>query len=117
MPSTKSGLSRSKKSKKGSKQLFTLEKNVLGKFNYHDISHKTDNQRHRALNRALANGLKPLSVFRRLNALYVLNKNQNPDLAKKLKADRDFVKDTKEYKNRVISRSKKTTKKKKVSKA
>jgi hypothetical protein len=97
----KSKKSRSKRRKtakniiKNSKQLFVLEKGTLIKYGYHaDIS---ENDRHQALSRALADGLKPLSLYRKLNALYVLNKNQNRALAKLYRKDANWIKDTPEY--------------------
>jgi hypothetical protein len=57
-------------------------------------------QRHRALKSALADGVEPLALFRRLNVLYVFNKNTNPVVAAKFKADATYVKNTKEYKHR-----------------
>ena len=93
----KSKKSRSKRRKtiKKSKQLFVLEKGALIKYGYHaDIS---ENDRHQALSRALADGLKPLSLYRKLNALYVLNKNQNRALAKLYRKDANWIKDTPEY--------------------
>jgi hypothetical protein len=93
------GLSKSKSSSK-SRQLFHLEKGVLGKYGYKNIKQKTIKQRRASLGRALTDGIKPLPLFRRVNALYVLNKNQDPILASKLKKDRDYIKTTISYKNR-----------------
>jgi hypothetical protein len=93
----KSKKSRSKRRNtiKKSKPLFVLEKGALIKYGYHaDIS---ENDRHQALSRALADGLKPLSLYRKLNALYVLNKNQNRALAKLYRKDANWIKDTPEY--------------------
>jgi hypothetical protein len=77
------------------KQLFALEKGTLTKYGYHaDIS---ENDRRQALSRALADGLKPLSLYRKINALYILNKNQNRALAKLYRQDAKWIKDTPEY--------------------
>ena len=85
----------SKKRGTTGKQLFVLEKGALTKYGYHaDLS---ENDRHQALSRALADGLKPLSLFRKLNALYVLNKNKNRALAKLYRTDAKWIKDTPEY--------------------
>lgn len=47
-------------------------------------------KRHIALNKAIkAHG--PLIVFRKLNAVWVLNRNRSPDVARKFKSDRDWV--------------------------
>lgn len=86
------GLSR-KRGRKG-KQLFVLQKGELTKFGYHaDLS---NNKRHLALHYAVQH-LRPLSVFRKLNALYVLNKNREPKDAAIYKADANWVKKTPEY--------------------
>lgn len=80
-------------------QLFEIQKNVLGNLGYKDIKNKTADSRRKALKKAIKK-YKPLSVFREVNAIYVLNKNTNPELAKKLKCDRDWIKTQKEYINR-----------------
>ena len=81
------------------RQLFHLEKDVLKEYGYGHVKTMPELQRHRALKKALVD-IKPLSLFRRLNALYVLNKNQDPRSAKIFKEDRNYVKTTVEYKNR-----------------
>jgi len=68
------------------KQLFVLEKDVLSKYGYQNIRQMKLSSRRRALSRAIKY-IKPLSVLRRINALYVLNKNQNPKLAQTLRND------------------------------
>lgn len=81
-------------SKKG-KQLFVLSKGTLTQYGYHtDLSEK---DRHIALRRALTH-IKPLSVYRKLNALYVLNKNR--PLGSLYRADAEWVKTTHEYDRR-----------------
>jgi hypothetical protein len=82
-----------KRGRKG-KQLFVLKKGTLSRYGYH--LHSSDQSRHESLHRALQ-GSKPLSIFRKLNALYVLNKNRNPTAAKMYKADSEWVKTTGEY--------------------
>lgn len=96
--------------------LFHLEEDVLKKFGYEKVKQMTELQRHRSLKRALKGGIKPLPLFRRINALYVLNKNQDPALAKLFRKDRDYVKTTNEYKNRDTARPKGKTKSKSKSK-
>ncbi len=81
-------------------QLFKLVPGVLEKYGYHGIKSVTRAQRRNALDNALKKGFDPLSLFRRINALYVLNKNQNPDVAKLFKKDRDYIKTTNAYANR-----------------
>ena len=84
---------------KTNKQLFHLIPGVLEKYGYHGIKDLTQRQRHGALNRALSD-IRPLSLFRRLNALYVLNKNQDPGVAGLFRKDRDYVKTTRAYATR-----------------
>ena len=80
--------------KKG-KQLFVLSKGTLTQYGYHtDLSEK---DRHIALRRALTH-IKPLSVYRKLNALYVLNKNR--PLGSLYREDAEWVKTTHEYDRR-----------------
>lgn len=88
------GCIKGKKSKKV-KQLFVLEKGTLTQYGYHaNISTKN---RHFALLKALRH-LKPLSVYRKLNALYILNKNK--PLGMLYKRDAEWIKTTYEYKTR-----------------
>jgi hypothetical protein len=91
------GLSK-KRGMKG-RQLFVLEKGTLTKFGYH--THNSEKERHEALKKAVKK-VRPLSVYRKLNALYVLNKNKNPTIAKMYRKDADWVKTTNEYMNRDI---------------
>ena len=72
-----------------SKQLFVLKKGDLTKYGYHaDLS---ENNRHEALKKALGE-YSPLSLFRKLNAVYVLNKNRDKKRAATFKADANWVK-------------------------
>jgi hypothetical protein len=68
-----------------------LKKGELGKFGY--SSFKPAPQRHTSLAKA-SRSLGSLSVFRKLNALYVYNKNRAPLASRKFKQDRDYVKKT-----------------------
>ena len=69
--------------------LFHLEKGTLSKFGY---SMKNSQQsRHKSLKKAIKS-VKLLSIYRRLNALYILNKNRNPDNAKIFKDDAEWLK-------------------------
>lgn len=70
-----------------------LKKGELGEYGYKDISSKTAGQRHRSLNKAVKK-YGALSVFRKLNALYVLNKNNNVNLSILFKRDRNYIKRT-----------------------
>ena len=69
--------------------LFHLEKGTLTKFGY--SMKNTEQSRHKSLKKAIKS-IKPLSIYRRLNALYVLNKNKHPDNAKIFKDDAEWLK-------------------------
>lgn len=95
------GLSKKRGSK--GKQLFVLRSGTLGKFGYHNVENMSREQRHRALHKALV-GMSPLSVYRKLNAIYLVNRNTNPKIAKTFKIDSEWVKKQKEYIGRPTSR-------------
>ena len=86
------GLSK-KRGRKG-KQLFTLKKGDLTRYGYH--VNKSDKERHEALQEAVKHN-KPLSIYRKLNALFVLNKNKKPSMAKLYRDDANWVQTTEEY--------------------
>ncbi len=67
-----------------------MRKGELKKYGYSTKISET--HRHLALTSA-ARAYGPLSVFRKLNALMVLNKNRSPTSSKVFKDDRDWVKD------------------------
>jgi len=98
-------------------QLFVLEKGVLGKFGYEDVRSMSTTARQSSLRDALKK-IKPLSLYRRLNALYVLNKDKNKNLAKIFKDDAEWIKTTRAYMNRDTAKrsSKKRSSKKRSSK-
>lgn len=75
--------------------LFHLEKGTLSKFGY--SMKNTQVKRHISLKKAIKS-IKPLAIYRRLIALYILNKNRQPDNAKIFKNDAEWIKTTKEYK-------------------
>jgi hypothetical protein len=79
---------------------FVLERNFLRKYGYYDIKHLTPQERHEALDKALANGIEPIPLLRRINALFVLFKNRDPQLSAKFRADMDYIRHTKAYQNR-----------------
>jgi hypothetical protein len=79
--------------------LFVLEKGVLSKYGYSHIASMSMSNRHKAIDKALKD-IKPLSLYRRLNALYVLNKDKDPILAKLFRNDANYVKKTEKYQNR-----------------
>ena len=71
------------------RRLFVLKKGHLTKYGYHtDLS---ENKRHEALKKALGE-YSSLSLFRKLNAVYVLNKNRDKKRAAIFKADAKWVK-------------------------
>lgn len=69
--------------------LFHLEKGTLSKFGY--SMKNTMKKRHISLKRAIKK-IEPLSVYRKLNALYVLNKNKHPKNAHIFKKDAEWIK-------------------------
>jgi hypothetical protein len=66
-----------------------LKKGDLSQYGY--ASDKKAEERHKALKKA-SKKFGSTSVFRKLNALYVYNKNKSPERANTFKSDRDFVK-------------------------
>lgn len=92
-------------------RLFVLEKDVLKKYGYHNVNSLTIGKRRSALSRALSD-IEPLPLYRRVNALYVLQKNTNPALAAKFKEDAEWIKTTKKYQERPTARSKSGSKSK-----
>ena len=88
------------KKSKSKSSIFNLQKDVLKKYGYKNIKSKSKLSRHRSLKKAMKYGIKPLSLLRRLNALFVLNKNKDPIIAEIFKDDSDYIRTTKEYKER-----------------
>jgi len=70
-----------------------LTKGSLGEYGYAHITEMSPAARHRALAAAIYDE-NPLSVFRKLNALFVMNRNRHPETAAVFEADRDWVKRT-----------------------
>ena len=79
------------KSKKGSKLITIMDKDVLGKYGYSNIKSLSKTERHSAIRNALKK-IKPLSVYRRLIALATLNKNKDEELFIILRSDADWIK-------------------------
>ena len=69
--------------------LFILKKGTLSRFGY--SMKNSQSKRHKSLKKAIKI-IKPLSIYRKLNALYVLNKNRNPRTAKLFKDDAEWLK-------------------------
>ena len=73
------------------RKLFTLKRGALSKYGYKDVKTMTSAKRHSALKKA-ARSIKPLSLFRKLNAVALLNKNTNPKVSRIFKSDAAWVK-------------------------
>jgi hypothetical protein len=71
----------------------TLKKGLLAKYGYHSVTTLSLEERHKALRKAMK-AYGPLSVSRKLNAVYVYNRKSNPVVGRIFKADRDWVLDT-----------------------
>lgn len=67
-----------------------LTKGSLGMYGYKDVSTKTSTERRSYLAKALKHE-DALPIFRKLNALYVVNKNKSPCLSAIFEADRNWV--------------------------
>ena len=70
-----------------------LEKGDLSKFGYEHVVKMSASDRHTALTKAV-NEYTSLTVFRKLNALYVLTKNTSPAASILFHRDRNWVKRT-----------------------
>lgn len=68
----------------------TLKKGLLTKFGYQNVTQLSLEQRHEALQKAIR-AYGPLSVFRKLNAVYVYNRKTNPSHSKIFKTDALWV--------------------------
>lgn len=104
---------------KGKKLIGNMKKGLLGRYGYHDVKKLTLLTRKRRLTNAVKNS-SWRKVFHELNAIYVLNKNKSPSLAKKFKIDRDWVEQ--KYRPKLTkvanrkTKTKKTTTKRKTKK-
>ncbi len=96
------------KSKKGSKLITIIDKDVLGKYGYNNITAMSQTERHKALRKAIKAN-KPLSIYRRLIAIATLNKNKDAKLYRTLRDDAAWIKTQTEY--IIKSASKKSSKK------
>jgi hypothetical protein len=79
-----------RRNKKLSSRIGALKKGLLIKFGYQNVTQLSQQQRHEALKKAIR-AYGPLSVFRKLNAVYVYNRKTNPSHSKIFKTDRDWV--------------------------
>ncbi len=69
-----------------------LREGDLARFGYHDVVRMTAGQRHIALHRAVEK-YGALTVFRKLNAVYVYTRNTAKASSRIFKTDRDWVKE------------------------
>ena len=67
-----------------------LRHGLLAKFGYSHVKTLSQSQRHVALEKAVR-AYGALSVFRKLNAVYVYSKKTAPSSSKIFKADRDWI--------------------------
>lgn len=79
-----------KRSKSRSPIRIHLTKGSLGMYGYKGVSTKTSTERRSYLKEALKHE-DALPIFRKLNALYVVNKNKNPCLSAMFESDRNWV--------------------------
>jgi hypothetical protein len=73
------------------RRLFVLEKGTLSKYGYRNVIHLKKEEREKALKKAVKRGINELTLIKKLNALYILNKNINPKLANIFKKDMKFA--------------------------
>ena len=79
---------------KKSKVIIPLGNNtLLSDHGYKGVIDKSPLARHRALMRVIRDGEPWLGLFRKLNVLMILFKNENPKLSKIFKQDRAWVRD------------------------
>lgn len=71
-------------------RLGPLMSGSLSQYGYEDIKHLSKEERHSALKKAMKE-FGPISVSRKLNVLYILQRNRDPILSNKFKSDRDWV--------------------------
>jgi len=70
------------------KRLFTLKKGMLTKYGY--STRAIQAERHSALIRAMKDASTGY-IWKRLNAIEILNRNTNPEVAAKIKRDMDWL--------------------------
>ena len=80
----------SKKTGVKGKKLFRLNSGTLGQFGYENIKNMSQKKRRSSLKKAMQH-IKPLSVQRKLNAVAILQKNTNPEVAEILRDDVEWV--------------------------
>lgn len=80
----------SRRKSKSMVRIGPLKKGDLHKYGYHDVRAMSTAQRQKALARA-AHSNNYASVIRKLNALYVLNRNTKPDVAQIFHRDQKWL--------------------------
>lgn len=70
-----------------------LRKGDLTKYGYQNVIQLSKEKRRQILKKCLQE-YGPLSIFRKLNAVYIYNKNTNPEISEIFKEDRDWIKKT-----------------------
>ena len=81
---------RNKQTRKCVPGIGPLRHGLLAKFGYSHVKTLSQSQRHAALQKAVK-AYGPLSVFRKLNAIFVYSKKTAPASSKIFKADRDWI--------------------------
>ena len=84
------GMIRNKQTRKCVPGIGKLRHGLLAKFGYSHVKTLSQSQRHAALQKAVK-AYGPLSVFRKLNAIFVYSKTTAPSSSKIFKADRDWI--------------------------
>lgn len=74
---------------KGPKVLPTLKKGTLSAFGY---TSKDTKAKRRKMLREAVDGIGATLIFRKLNAVMILNRNTNPKISKIFQEDRDWIK-------------------------
>ena len=70
-----------------------LRKGDLTQFGYEDVDQLSASKRHAALKKAVA-AFGALSVFRKLNAIYIYTRKSSPTSSHIFNVDRDWVRET-----------------------
>ena len=84
------GMIRNKQTRKCVPGIGPLRHGLLAKFGYSHVKTLSQSQRHVALEKAVR-AYGALSVFRKLNAVYVYSKKTAPASSRIFKADRDWI--------------------------
>jgi len=77
----------------GARGIGALRKGDLRRFGYTNVTELSEGRRHLAL-AAAVRAYGPLTVWRKLNAVFIYTKNTSPASSRVFKADRDWIKAT-----------------------